>query len=85
MALDRRIEMAAQDDVVGLKNNDEVEFLRGNPGYRRMRKRAKKFGWFRAWQENLFGKKWCVEGGMFGKKGRSGPLPEDVGPMGETL
>lgn len=85
MALDRRIEMAAQDDVDGLKDNDELEYLRGRQDYRRMSKRAKKVGWFRAWQESVFGKKWCCEGGMFGKKGRGGPLLEEVGPMGETL
>lgn len=85
MALDRRIEIAAQDDVDGLQNNDGEEFLRSRPDYRRMRRRARKVGWFRAWQESVFGKKWCCEGGMFGKKGRGGPLLEEVGPMGETL
>lgn len=85
MALDRRIEMAARDDVDGLQDIDELEYLRGRQDYRRMSRRAKKVGWFRAWQENVFGKKWCREGGKFGKKGRSSPLPEEVGPMGETL
>jgi hypothetical protein len=85
MQLDGRIDLAAQDDVDGLKNDDDMEFLRGHADYRKMCKRAKKVGWFRAWQEDVFGKKWCGEGGIFGKKARNGPPPDEVGPMGETL
>ena len=80
MLSDDRIEIAAQEDVQGL------ERLRGRPDYKVMRNRAKDVGWYRALQESVFHKEWCAtEGGMFGEKGSGGPLPEEVGPMGETL
>ena len=53
--------------------------------YKRLRKRAKKVGWYAALQEIVFRKEWCAEGGMFGEKGSGGPPPEEVGPMGETI
>jgi hypothetical protein len=86
MMLDERIETAAREDVDGLKNDAGADILRNRPDYKAMGKRAKDVGWYRALQESVLRKEWCAaEGGMFGEKGSCGPLPEEVGPMGETL
>jgi len=85
MLSDDRIEKAAREDIEGLRNDSGVEVLRRRPDYEVMGKRAKDVGWYRALQESVFRKEWCAEGGMFGEKGGRGALPEEVGPMGETL
>jgi hypothetical protein len=80
MRADGRVKRAEWEDRHGLE-----DLLEDRPEeYKRLRKRAKVVGWYAALQESVFREGWCAEGGMFGEKG-GGPLPEEVGPMGETM
>ena len=81
MVADARVRRAEWQDAHGL---DELREDRPKE-YKRLRKRAKKVGWYLALQETVFRKEWCAEGGMFGKRGRGGLPPEPVGTMGESL
>ena len=81
MRADGRVKRAEWEDRHGLE-----DLLEDRPEeYKRLRKRAKVVGWYAALQESVFREEWCAEGGMFGEKGSGGPLPEEVGPMGETM